>query len=121
MRMINVIALGVQRDTAMRTETIRKLRTTEEPLFRDHLLRLDAGGRRDRFMGRVADELLARYATKCFVSKSLVLGFFEQDNLRAAGEFYPPDGELTSDIAFNVELEFTKSRNRHGQAEVICL
>lgn len=95
--------------TAMRTGIIRKLFRTEESLFRDHLLRLDAAGRRDRFMGGVADEFLVRYATECFASKSLVLGHFEEDNLRAAGELHAPDDDLTSDIAFSVEPEF---RNR---------
>ena len=49
------------------------------------------------------------YATECFASKSLVLGFFEQDTRRAAGELHAPDDDLTSDIAFSVEQEF---RNR---------
>src|SRR5882757_4176214 len=84
----------------MRTGTIRKLLTTEKSLFRDHLLRLDAAGRRDRFMGGVADEFLVRYATECFASKSLVLGYFEEDKLRAAGELHAPDDDLTSHIAF---------------------
>jgi|SRR4051794_10091623 ribosomal protein S18 acetylase RimI-like enzyme len=95
--------------TAMRTGTIRKLFRTEESLFRDHLLRLDAAGRRDRFMGGVADEFLVRYARECFASKSLVLGYFEEDNLRAAGELQAPDDDLTFDIAFSIEPEF---RNR---------
>jgi GNAT superfamily N-acetyltransferase len=60
-------------------------------------------------MGGVADEFLVRYATECFAGKSLVLGFFEQDNLRAAGELHAPDDELTSAIAFSVVPEF---RNR---------
>jgi len=94
---------------AMRIGAIRRLFTTEGSLFRDHLLRLDAAGRRDRFMSGVADEFLVRYATECFASKSLVLGFFEQDTLRAAGELHAPDDDLTSDIAFSVEQEF---RNR---------
>jgi GNAT superfamily N-acetyltransferase len=92
----------------MRTGTIRKLLTIEKSLFRDHLLRLDAAGRRDRFMGGVADELLVHYATESFASKSLVLGYFEEDKLRAAGELHAPDDDL-SDIAFSVEPEF---RNR---------
>jgi len=94
---------------AVRTGTIRRIFTTEVSLFRDHLLRLDAAGRRDRFMGGVADEFLVRYATECFASKSLVLGFFEEDKLRATGELHAPDDDLTSDIAFSVEPEF---RNR---------
>ena len=40
---------------AMRIGAIRRLFTTEGSLFRDHLLRLDAAGRRDRFMSGVAD------------------------------------------------------------------
>ncbi len=94
---------------AVRTGTIRRIFTTEVSLFRDHLLRLDAAGRRDRFMGGVADEFLVRYATECFASESLVLGLFEEDKLRAAGELHAPDDDLTSDIAFSVEPEF---RNR---------
>src|SRR5258706_1369540 len=96
---------------AMRTGTIRRLFTIEESLFRDHLLRLDAGGRRDRFMGGVADEFLGRYAAQCFDGETLVLGFLEEENLRAAGELHAPDpdDDLTADVAFSVEPEF---RNR---------
>jgi hypothetical protein len=130
---------------AMRTGTIRKLLTTEESLFRNHLLRLDAAGRRDRFMGGVADEFLVRYATECFASKSLVLGFFEQDNLRAAGELHLPkplvhspdqpvmslvgvdqDHQIVSeprrfDVRYRIQCRtgIPKSRNRHGHAEAV--
>src|SRR4249920_1792624 len=103
---------------AMRIGAIRRLFTTEGSLFRDHLLRLDAAGRRDRFMGSVGDEFLVRYATECFASKSLVLGFFEQDTLRAAGELHAPDDDLTSDIV-QCRTGIPKSRDRHGHAEAV--
>jgi hypothetical protein len=104
---------------AVQTGTIRRIFTTEVSLFRDHLLRLDAAGRRDRFMGGVADEFLIRYATECFASKSLVLGFFEEEKLRAAGELHAPDDDLNVRYRFQRRTGIPKSWNRHGHAEAV--
>jgi len=41
-------------------------------MFRDHLLRLDAAGRRDRFTGAVADEFSFVMSQSVSPSKSLV-------------------------------------------------
>ena len=38
---------------------IRQLRPSELPLFRNHLLRLDAASRRDRFNGITDDQFVA--------------------------------------------------------------
>jgi hypothetical protein len=42
----------------------------------------------------MADEFLVRYATEYFASESLVLGYFEEDKLRAATELDAQDGDL---------------------------
>ena len=63
---------------AMQIGAIRRLFATEGSLFRDHLLRLDAAGRRDRFMGGVADEFLVRYATECFASRASSSAFLSR-------------------------------------------
>ncbi|SDR01906.1 Acetyltransferase (GNAT) family protein [Rhizobiales bacterium GAS113] len=95
----------------VRPNAIRKLFASEEPLFRDHLLRLDPSSRHDRFLRGVADEFLIEYAERCFASDTLVLGLVDEDHLRAAGELHAterPD-DLTAEVAFSVEPAF---RNR---------
>ena len=42
--------------------TVRRLWIGEAELYRQHLLRLDAESRRNRFGGAVSDEFIGRYA-----------------------------------------------------------
>jgi RimJ/RimL family protein N-acetyltransferase len=84
---------------------IRLLRHSELPQFRDHLLRLDAAGRRDRFNGPTSDAFVAAYAERCFRDGTLVIGYVDGDRVFGAAELHerPEEAEPTGEIAFSVE------------------
>ncbi len=67
--------------------TIRKLWSTEQDKFRDHLLRLDRESRRMRFAHSVSDSFIEDYAARMNEMGSIVYGYFSEDgNVRAAAE-----------------------------------
>jgi RimJ/RimL family protein N-acetyltransferase len=84
---------------------IRQLRPSDLANFRDHLLRLDAESRRDRFNGVTDDIFVASYAARCFSEGATVIGYVENGEVRGAAELHeradldPP----TAEIAFSVE------------------
>lgn len=84
---------------------IRLLRHSELPQFRDHLLRLDIAGRRDRFNGPTSDESIKAYANHCFAKGTLVIGYVEDGQVFGAAELHERigDAEPTGEIAFSVE------------------
>lgn len=84
---------------------VRQLRPSEEPLFRDHLLRLDKESRRDRFNGAINDQFLISYAEKCFHDGTSVIGVVENGTVIGAAELHerPDETEPTAEIAFSVE------------------
>jgi RimJ/RimL family protein N-acetyltransferase len=90
---------------------IRQLRPSDLPRFRDHLLRLDAVSRRDRFNGAINDRFLVSYAERCFKSGTTVVGYFEDGKLLGVAELHerPEEAEPTGEIAFSVEQ---KAQNR---------
>ena len=65
---------------------VRRLWLGETELYRAHLLRLDAGSRRNRFGGAVADEFIQRYAEPRALSSAIIYGFFVDGVLRGAAE-----------------------------------
>ncbi len=85
--------------------TIRVLPPRDLPLFREHLLRLDASSRRDRFNGVTDDRFVTAYAARCFDGRTLVVGYFEDDALRGAAELHEraDTPEKSAEIAFSVE------------------
>lgn len=85
--------------------TIRQLRPSDLPRFRDHLLRLDAASRRDRFNGITDDEFVEAYAERCFSAGTTVIGFLEDGEVHGAAELHerPDLPEATGEIAFSVE------------------
>jgi GNAT superfamily N-acetyltransferase len=87
---------------------IRQLRPSEQPLFRDHLLSLDAEGRRDRFNGVTDDDFISVYADRCFHDGTAVIGFVVDGHVRGAAELHerPELPEPTGEIAFSVERDF---------------
>ncbi len=89
------------------TGTIRQLRPSDLPLFRDHLLRLDAEGRRDRFNGVTDDEFVVAYANRCFTDGTTVIAYVEDGKVLGAAELHerPEDKVPTGEIAFSVERE----------------
>ena len=66
--------------------TIRKLWPSETDVFRDHLLRLDKESRRMRFAHGVADSFIEEYALRMNAMGSIVFGYFEDGEMRAAAE-----------------------------------
>ena len=84
---------------------VRQLRPSDLPRFREHLLRLDAESRRDRFNGLTDDEFITTYADRCFRDGTTVIGYVEDDRVLGAAELHerPDDDEPTAEIAFSVE------------------
>ncbi len=87
------------------TGIIRQLRPSDLPRFRDHLLRLDPGSRRDRFNGFADDTFVTSYAERCFARGTTVIGYVEGDEVLGAAELHerPELPEPTGEIAFSVE------------------
>ena len=52
--------------------TLRELTGADAELHRDHLLRLDAEGRRERFNGVADDRFIDRYSRRCFSGRTRV-------------------------------------------------
>jgi RimJ/RimL family protein N-acetyltransferase len=85
---------------------VRTLSQQEElPLLRDHLLRLDAESRRDRFHGFMDDEFIDRYAAKCADDGTIIIAYMENGVVRGAAELHPPaqSDDRVPEIAFSVE------------------
>ena len=87
------------------TGTIRQLRPSDLPRFHDHLLRLGAISRRDRFNGFTDDAYVAAYAQRSFHDGTTVIGYVEDDRVLGAAELHEraEDAEPTAEIAFSVE------------------
>ena len=65
---------------------LRRLWRSDMGVFRNHLLRLNAASRHDRFGASVSNDFIANYADSCFGSRDLVYGAFVENNLRGVGE-----------------------------------
>jgi GNAT superfamily N-acetyltransferase len=66
--------------------TVRKLWLGEIGLYRDHLLRLDAESRRNRFGGAVSDAFVANYVDVSIYLDAVIHGFYVDGKLRGAAE-----------------------------------
>jgi RimJ/RimL family protein N-acetyltransferase len=88
----------------------RQLRPSELARFRDHLLRLDARSRRDRFNGAIDDDFIVAYANRCFAEGTTVIVCVEGERVVGAAELHEridltrPTGE----IAFSVQREWQR-------------
>jgi len=87
---------------------IRQLRPSDLAAFREHLLRLDASSRRDRFNGVTDDVFLTSYAARSFSEGATVIGYVKDGEVHGAAELHErPDLEPpTGEIAFSVEEGF---------------
>jgi GNAT superfamily N-acetyltransferase len=85
--------------------TIRQLRPSDLPRFREHLLRLDAESRRDRFNGITDNNFIERYADRSFAQGTTVIGYVEGNEVLGAAELHEraEESEPTAEIAFSVE------------------
>jgi len=85
---------------------VRTLSQQEElPLLRDHLLRLDAASRHDRFNGYMEDEFVESYAARCAADGTIIIAYMENGIVRGAAELHPPEqsDDGVPEIAFSVE------------------
>lgn len=85
---------------------VRTLSQHEElPLLRDHLLRLDADSRYDRFNGFLDDGFIERYAAKCAADGTVIVAYMENGMVRGAAELHPPEqsDDQLPEVAFSVE------------------
>jgi GNAT superfamily N-acetyltransferase len=84
---------------------IRKLWIGEVDQYREHLLRLDAESRRNRFGGSVSDEFLRNYVDLSFGLDAVLHGFFIDGVMRGAAELRPlgPPFAKEAEAAFSIE------------------
>ncbi|RTE91442.1 MULTISPECIES: GNAT family N-acetyltransferase [Bradyrhizobium] len=83
---------------------VRTLIQQEElPLLRDHLLRLDAASRHDRFNGYLDDSFIERYAARCAEDGTVIVAYIVDGVVRGAAELHPPEDEALPEVAFSVE------------------
>ena len=96
---------------------IRKLWIGEAEIYRDHLLRLDADSRRNRFAGAVSDEFVHGYADLSFRIDAVIHGFFVDGALRGAAELRPIGLPITreAEAAFSIE----KPWQSHGVGSML--
>jgi GNAT superfamily N-acetyltransferase len=85
---------------------VRKLWIGEAELYREHLLRLDAESRRNRFGGAVADEFIRRYCESSALGDAVIHGFFVDGVLRGAAELRPLAAGGEAEAAFSIESEW---------------
>jgi GNAT superfamily N-acetyltransferase len=83
--------------------SVRRLWIGEAELYRQHLLRLDAESRRNRFGGAVSDEFIRRYAESSALSGAVIYGFFVDDVLRGAAELRLLEHAGDAEAALSVE------------------
>ena len=79
---------------------IRRLWPADMPLFRDHLLRLDARSRHERFGGGMSDDFIIHYAESCFGQGDLVFGAFIDGQMHGAAELRSSEAIWTEQAPF---------------------
>ncbi|MGO4870312.1 MAG: N-acetyltransferase family protein [Roseiarcus sp.] len=97
---------------------IRRLWPADMPTFRDHLLRLDAQSRHERFGGGMSDDFIIHYAESCFGQGDLVFGAFVDGQMHGAGELRsneaiwteqaPYQRHIHAEAAFSVEEAYRR-------------
>jgi len=92
--------------------TIRKLWIDRAGPYRDHLLRLDADSRRNRFGGAVSDEFINNYIELSLGLDAVIHGFFVDGVLRGVAELRPLGAAFAdeAEAAFSIE----KAWQSHG-------
>ena len=93
------------RDFLVDGGVIRKLWTGETAKYSEHLLRLDADSRNNRFGGKVSDEFIANYVATVGGLDAVVHGFFVDGVLRGAAELrlLGPTLPKEAEVAFSIE------------------
>jgi GNAT superfamily N-acetyltransferase len=83
---------------------VRKLWGTDAQAYGDHLLRLDAASRRNRFGGGVGDDYIRDHAERAFEPDNVIYGFLADGVLRGAAELrrFGPTADQ-AEAAFSIE------------------
>ncbi len=97
---------------------VRRLWPADMPSFRDHMLRLDARSRHERFGGGMSDDFISHYAESCFGQGDLVFGAFVDGQMHGAGELRsneaiwseqaPFQRHIHAEAAFSVEEAYRR-------------
>ena len=74
--------LTLMHEVSIEGGLIRKLWSVETDAYRDHLLRLDAESRRNRFNATIADDTVRGYAATARGCDAILHGFFADGILR---------------------------------------
>jgi GNAT superfamily N-acetyltransferase len=84
---------------------IRKLWGVETHAYRDHLLRLDAESRRNRFCGGIADDIIRSYTATARGNDVILHGFFVEGVLRGVADLriVRPLDRQEAEAAFSIE------------------
>lgn len=84
---------------------IRKIWIDRAAPYRDHLLRLDAKSRRNRFGGAVSDAFIVNYAELSRGLDAVMHGYFVDGTLRGVAELRPLGSEFAheAEAAFSIE------------------
>lgn len=84
---------------------VRKLWDVETDAYCDHLLRLDADSRRNRFSGSIADEAIRKFALAARGPDVIIHGYFVDGVLRGAADlhFVRPLTRQEAEAAFSIE------------------
>jgi GNAT superfamily N-acetyltransferase len=84
---------------------IRKMWIDRAGAYRDHLLRLDADSRRNRFGGAVSDEFIINYIELSLGLDVVIHGFFVDGALRGVAELRPLGRGFAdeAEAAFSIE------------------
>ncbi len=97
--------------------TVRKLWLGEIGLYRDHLLRLDAESRRNRFGGTVSDAYVSNYVDVSIHLDAVFHAFYIDGKLRGAAELRAM-GKMPSREA-EVALSVEQPWQSHGVGSVL--
>jgi GNAT superfamily N-acetyltransferase len=84
---------------------IRKLRGVETSAYRDHLVRLDAESRHNRFCAAISDEMIGTFAATAHGGDVIVHGFFVDGKLRGGADLriVRPLDLQEAEAAFSIE------------------
>src|SRR5215467_13084443 len=81
---------------------VRKLWVGETELYRQHLLRLDAESRRNRFGGAVSDEFI-EHGEPSALGDAVIYGFFVDGIVRGAAELRLLERPGEAEAALSIE------------------
>jgi GNAT superfamily N-acetyltransferase len=95
----------LMRDMLADGGVIRKVWIGENQKYADHLLRLDAESRANRFGGAVSDDFITNYVGMIGSLDAVIHGFFVDGIMRGAAELRPLGAKLPdeAEAAFSIE------------------